>query len=202
MKNYSEIVVILDRSGSMETIRSDAIGGFNSFLEEQKKVPGDACLSLLTFNNQYKFVLEAVPLGMVKNLDRETYVPGGTTALLDAVGYTIDKVGARLAAMAEADRPNKVVVAILTDGLENSSTIFTRESIFDKITHQREVYKWDFIFLAANQDAIAVGTSYGIPKQETHSFVADADGTKAAYSVMSMSVTKARVGKSTWESGS
>lgn len=192
MKNYSEIVVVLDRSGSMQAILEDAIGGFNSFLESQKSVPGDANLTLVLFNDKYKFVLENVPLGMAKPLDKEIYVPHSTTALLDALGDTIDRAGAYLSGLPEDDRPNKVIFAILTDGLENASHRFTREQIFDKITHQREVYKWEFIFLAANQDAIQAGMSIGVPRMDTYSFASTPEGTQTAYKSMNMSVTRAR----------
>ena len=202
MKDYTEIVVIVDRSGSMEVIREDSIGGFNAFVEDQKKVPGAANLTLVLFNNKYKFVLDSVPLGMVKPLDKSTYVPMGTTALLDAMGHTIDSVGDRLFMMNEADRPSKVIVAILTDGLENASLDYSRERIFEMVSHQREVYKWEFFFLAANQDAIQSGTSYGIPAAATSNFVADAEGTRSAYGAMSSSVKSARTGGKKWQSPS
>ena len=191
-KDYSEIVVIVDRSGSMQAIREDAIGGFNTFLEEQKKVPGSANLTLVLFNHEYQLVHSAVPLDNVKALDSATYIPGGTTALLDAVGRTIDDIGKRLSETADADRPNKVIVAILTDGLENASKDYKRERISEMISHQRDKYKWEFFFLAANQDAIQSGTSIGVAVANTMSFAATPDGTKTAYRGMSNSVTRSR----------
>jgi len=194
-KDYSEIVVIVDRSGSMQPIREDAIGGFNTFLEEQKKVPGSANLTLVLFNDGYQLVHSAVPLGDAKSLDATTYIPGGTTALLDAIGKTIDDVGTRLAAMAESDRPNKVIVAILTDGLENASRKYTRDRIFDMIKLQTETYKWEFFFLAANQDAIATATSMGMAAGAATAYAPTSDGIGGAYKGMSSSVTYARTGK-------
>jgi len=194
-KDYSEIVVIVDRSGSMQAIREDAIGGFNTFLEEQKKVPGSANLTLVLFNHEYQLVHSAVPLDNVKALDSATYVPGGTTALLDAVGRTIDDIGKRLSETVDADRPNKVIVAILTDGLENASKDYTRERIFEMISHQRDKYKWEFFFLAANQDAIQSGTSIGVVAANTMSFAATPNGTKMAYRGMSNSVTRSRTSR-------
>ena len=194
-KDYSEIVVIVDRSGSMQSIREDAIGGFNTFLEEQKKVPGNANLTLVLFNDGYQLVHSAVLLGDAKSLDATTYVPGGTTALLDAIGKTIDDVGTRLVAMAESDRPNKVIVAILTDGLENASRKYTRDRIFDMIKLQTETYKWEFFFLAANQDAIATATSMGMAAGSAAAFAATPTGVNTAYRGMSSSVTRSRTGK-------
>ena len=191
-KDYSEIVVIVDRSGSMQAIREDAVGGFNTFLDEQKKVPGSANLTLVLFNHEYQLVHSAVPLDNVKALDSATYIPGGTTALLDAVGRTIDDIGKRLSETADADRPNKVIVAILTDGLENASKDYKRERISEMISHQRDKYKWEFFFLAANQDAIQSGTSIGVAVANTMSFAATPDGTKTAYRGMSNSVTRSR----------
>src|SRR3990167_10475278 len=189
-KDYSDIVVIVDRSGSMQAIREDAIGGFNTFLDEQKKVPGSANLTLVLFNHEYQLVHSAIPLDNVKALDSATYVPGGTTALLDAVGRTIDDIGKRLSEMAKTDRPNKVIVAILTDGLENASKDYKREKIFEMISCQRDKYQWEFFFLAANQDAIQAGTSIGVAAANIGNFVADSAGTRAAYGGMSSSVTR------------
>jgi len=194
-KDYSEIVVIVDRSGSMQSIREDAIGGFNTFLEEQKKVPGNANMTLVLFNDGYQLVHSAVPLGDAKSLDATAYVPTGTTALLDAIGKTIDDVGTRLVAMAESDRPNKVIVAILTDGLENASRKYTRDRIFDMIKLQTETYKWEFFFLAANQDAIATATSMGMAVGSATEYSATPTGVNTAYRGMSSSVTRARTCK-------
>lgn len=118
-QGLTEIVVILDRSGSMESIRDDAIGGFNAFMESQKAVAGEATSTLVQFNTTLETVHENVPLQDMPLLDSKTYVPGGGTALLDAVGLTVDRVGKRLAVTPEDKRPEKVMVAILTDGEEN-----------------------------------------------------------------------------------
>ena len=189
---YSEIVVIVDRSGSMQAIREDAIGGFNTFLEEQKKVPGNANLTLVLFNHEYQLVHSSTPLDKVPALDNKTYVPSGTTALLDAVGRTIDDIGRRMADMAESARPSKVIVAILTDGMENASKDYKRERIFEMISHQRDKYQWEFFFLAANQDAMQSGVSMGVATTNTMGYAATPDGTKTAYRGMSSSVTKSR----------
>ncbi len=192
MTDLTEIVCILDRSGSMESIRTDAIGGFNAFLAAQQQLPGDARLTLVLFDHEYDRVLDAVPLAEVKPLTEETYVPRGTTALLDAVGRTLDDVGARLAATPEAERPGKVLVCILTDGLENASRDYTRDRVKGMIEHQQQKYGWEFQFLAANQDAFAAAGSIGIAAADAAAFVADAAGTHAAFARVSERAARAR----------
>ncbi|MFW9872522.1 MAG: hypothetical protein ACFFG0_05415, partial [Candidatus Thorarchaeota archaeon] len=145
-----EIVCIIDRSGSMASIAKDAIGGFNTFLEEQKKVKGEATLTFIQFDTDYEIIHENKPLFDVPKLNESTFQPRGATALLDAVGKTIDSVGKRLSNMQENNRPEKVIVAILTDGEENSSKEYTLSKVREMITHQRDKYQWEFIFLAAN----------------------------------------------------
>lgn len=193
----AEIVCIIDRSGSMITIIDDAIGGFNAFLEEQKKIGGEATLTFVQFDNSYEVVHENKPLDEVPALDRDTYVPRHTTALLDAVGRTIDDVGKRLHNTPIENRPDKVIVAILTDGMENASNKYKRSQIFDMITHQREKYQWEFIFLAANQDAFAEGSKLGIDVNTTFTFAATGAGTRSAYNDLSKTVASARTNNKT-----
>jgi uncharacterized protein YegL len=188
-EQLSDIICIVDRSGSMAQITSDAIGGFNTFLQAQKEEPGEARLSLVLFDHEYLLVHDAVPIATVPPLTGETYVPRGTTALLDAIGRTIAAVGERLAATPEPERPGKVIVAILTDGLENASREYTHERISEMIRHQREEYAWEFVFLAANQDAIAAAVSLSINAKDAYSFDASADGIVAAYARMSEEVS-------------
>lgn len=180
----SEIVCIIDRSGSMHSIVDDAIGGFNAFLEDQKKVDGEATLTFVQFDNEYEVVHENKPLNDVPNLDLNTYVPRGSTALLDAIGRTIDTVGKRLSNTPEDKRPNKVIVSILTDGEENASREYTLSKIKEMITHQKEKYNWEFIFLAANQDAFSEGFKLGIDSKDTFAFAANSVGTRNAYKNM------------------
>ncbi len=191
-RESAEIICIIDRSGSMQSIRSDAIGCFNAFLDQQKKEPGSARLTLVMFNSVYDVVLKRVPLEEVLDLTEETYVPMGTTALLDAMGKTIDSVATRLMETPEDKRPERVIFAILTDGQENASTSYTRSQVFEKISRHREANGWEFTFLAANQDAIVVGRSLGIPAADSHSFGATPDGIKAAYQTLSSEVSRKR----------
>jgi len=191
MKDSTEIICVIDRSGSMETIKKEAIGGFNAFLEEQKKLPGDANLSVVLFDHEYSPQFSG-PLADAKPFDASTYQPRGTTALLDAVGRTIDDTGKRLAALAEQDRPNKVIMLILTDGQENASKDYQKARVKELIEQQRSKYNWEFVFLAANQDAFAEGGQLGIAS--CVNFTADAQGTQAAYANMTRGVTSYRLG--------
>src|ERR1700678_698168 len=145
--NFTSINVIIDASGSMQGLRNDTIGSFNTFLQEQKDVPGEAVFTLCTFNTTYHLVHDFVKLATVPNLDPKSYAPEGGTALLDAIGQTIDTVGAKLAAMPEEERASKVVVLIITDGEENMSRRYTPEQIKTMVKHQEDVYNWTFCFM-------------------------------------------------------
>ena len=180
-QNLIDITLVLDRSGSMEIVRDDTIGGTNSFIEQQKQGTTDVTFTLVQFDNQYEFVHKAAPMKTVPPLNRETYQPRGSTALLDAIGRAINETGARLAAMPENERPAKVLFIIQTDGQENSSKEFTHSQIASMITHQREKYSWEFIYLGANQDAIATGTSYGISAGKSLKYASNAIGSASAF---------------------
>ncbi len=193
--NLSEIICIIDRSGSMEAIRSDAIGGFNSFISEQKKEEGQANVTLVLFDDHYDVVAAAIPIEQVVPLNDSTFVPRGSTALFDAIGKTLDQVGARLASTPESERPGAVIVAILTDGQENSSRAYSREKISSMIKQQREVYSWQFVFLAANQDAVASAQSISIDAADAVAFAASAVGTQQAFSEMSARSSLARLAR-------
>jgi len=170
--NWTEIAFILDRSGSMQSIAETAVTGFNELLDQQKKEHEQTPvrMSLILFNTEYEVPFASVPAPELPRLDMKTYSPDGSTALLDAIGRTIDETGSRLAAMPESQRPGKVIIAILTDGEENSSRIFNWAQISEKIRHQREVYKWEFLFLGANQDAIATAARMNIDRHDSSTF--------------------------------
>jgi uncharacterized protein YegL len=198
-RSTTEIICIIDRSGSMASIRSDAIGGFNSFLDDQKAIPGPAALTLVQFDNTYEVIYDQQPINEVAPLDSRTFVPRGTTALLDAIGRTIDDVGHRLSKTPKKKRPSHVIVGIMTDGFENASTDYTREQVFRMITHQKTTYKWDFIFMAANQDAIQEGGRLGISSRDTHHFRSNSVGMRQAYNDLSCSVRAKRLNSSALE---
>jgi uncharacterized protein YegL len=191
-ENFTSINVVIDRSGSMSELSADTIGGFNQFLQEQKDLPGEAVLTLCTFSTDYTIVHDCVKLADVPKLTKRTYVARGGTALLDALGTTIDEVGKKLAAMPEEDRPSKVLFLVITDGEENSSEIFTRDQIKEKVEHQKNVYKWDFVFMGANLDSIAEGGSIGIAQNCTMNYSATPAGTRGLYLDISKSVTRYR----------
>lgn len=157
--NYTHIAVLLDRSGSMQTIKSDTEGGFDAFIAEQRKNPGRCDVTLAQFDNTYEEVYVATPLAAVPPLDLQ---PRGGTALLDGIGRLINTTGARLAGLAEDDRPGAVIVVIMTDGMENSSREFDLTSVNKMITDQTDSYDWTFVYLGANQDAISVAGGLGV----------------------------------------
>lgn len=167
-ENLTYVVVLLDRSGSMGVVRDSTIEGINTFIEGQKKAPGEARMTLIQFDNDYEVNYLDKPINEVLPLNHETYCPRGMTALIDAMGRTIDELGARLSNTPEGMRPSKVVVVVQTDGAENASRIYSRAQVSDMIKHQREKYSWEFIFLGANQDAIATASSYSIANAITY----------------------------------
>lgn len=180
-KDLTEIVICLDRSGSMGPIRKDAIGGVNTFIEEQQKVKGDANFSLILFSSPEDYIKrdDRVDLKGIKFLTFDEYVPSGNTALYDAVGRTINDIGVSLNNTPEDQRPDKVIFVIMTDGEENSSQVFSSETLAGMISLQEQTYNWAFIYLGANQDAMleakkmGVGTSANYSVQNTgDSFIA------------------------------
>jgi uncharacterized protein YegL len=191
--NATLINIILDRSGSMKSIASDTIGGFNQFIEDQKKVTSDETLvSLYQFDNEYTPVFENRPLAAIEALTAATFVPRGNTALLDAIGKTIVSTGEFLAKMPEDQRPSLVIMVIITDGQENCSTEYTRAQIFEMTQHQTEVYKWQFVFLGANQNAIAEGQKIGMRAVNSMSYAANSVGIGATYGAVSSNLAKSR----------
>lgn len=193
MNNYDEIICILDRSGSMTIRRDDTIGGFNRFIEDQRKIGIDARVTLVTFADERTIVYNGREIFNVRPLDHFTYAPGGGTALLDAVGYTIDRVGDRLSNTPESERPKKVIVAILTDGEENASHEYTLNQVGRMIEHQRNKYKWEFFFLGANQDVWKIAQQMNIPR--ANAFMYDshsAQGIAKGFSTYTASVAQAR----------
>jgi hypothetical protein len=192
--DYTHIAMVLDRSGSMASIASDTIGGVNTFLEAQRKAPGECTATLVQFDDVIETVIDGKRVAEVKPLDKETYVPRNSTALYDAVGRTIVSTGDYLMRKAESDRPGKVIFAIITDGYENASREYNRAKVFDMIKHQREVYKWEFVFIGANQDALAEGESIGIARSHSINYAANPRGTQVAYASMAANTVSMRCG--------
>ncbi len=178
--NYTEIAVVLDRSGSMQGCREAAMNGFNLFLHEQQKFEGLIKLTLVLFDDEYLVPIKGLPVAEIVPLNEESYVPRGSTALLDAIGRTVDEMGARFSALPKPDRPSRVVVAILTDGLENSSQQYKWRDVARLIKQQTEQYRWTFLFLGANQDAIATAAQMNIASANAATYVADTAGLHAS----------------------
>lgn len=193
MKNkYTEIAFVLDRSGSMGSCQEAAIAGFNRFLSEQQIAPGLAKLTLVLFDDEYLVPVQSLPVPEVLPLHSDSYVPRGSTALLDAIAITIDDLGARLGALHESDRPSQVIVAILTDGEENASQKFSWKEVAARIKHQTTVYHWTFLFLGANQDAIATAAQLNITAANASAYVGDAAGSRASHRAFSRKVKAMR----------
>jgi hypothetical protein len=157
--HLTEIAYILDRSGSMQSMQEPAVAAFNLFIRSQLDVPGDARLTLVQFDDAYEVPFAAMPIQEVPQLTAATYTPRGSTALLDAIGRTITETNRRISALPEGDKPGKVILAIFTDGEENASQEYTIKHIGDLIRLYRDQKGWDFIFLAANQDAMATAAT-------------------------------------------
>jgi len=189
MKDATDIAVVLDRSGSMQNIQHDTEGGFNTFVKEQKEQPGEAKLSLYQFDDKYEVVYENMDLNNVPAL---SLIPRGYTALLDAVGKTIQSRGEYYASLAEEDRPERIVFVIITDGEENHSTEYTLDAVKSLITLQKETYKWQFVFLGADINSVAVGSSMGISKGSTMDFAKSPVGVANTYSNLSKNISSYR----------
>lgn len=155
----TEIAYILDRSGSMQPMQEPAVAAFNDFIKAQLDVPGDARLTLVQFDDAYEVPVAAKLIQDVPQLTAATYTPRGSTALLDAIGRTVKETDRRISALPEGEKPGKVILAIFTDGMENASQEYTAKHISDLIRLYRDQKGWEFIFLAANQDAIATASS-------------------------------------------
>ncbi len=180
-QNYTDITILLDRSGSMATISEATIKGVNGFIASQKEIPGEGCWSLIQFDDQYEEHWIEVEQAEVRELTRETFIPRGSTALLDAICTAIDDKGRRLAERPESERPSKVLFVIMTDGRENSSTEFGMSDANQRITRQREEYSWEFIFMGADQDTIATAAAMGVKTGMTFRYCASAIGTQQAW---------------------
>ncbi len=186
----TEIIVITDRSGSMASIAKDVIGGYNTFLRDQKKQPGEARLTYTQFDDKYEVVLAGKPISEAPELDANTFTPRGGTALFDAIGRTLNEQGQRIAQDKWADL---VVVCVITDGGENSSKEYGQAKV-KEMTKHAEANGWKFVFLAANQDAFAAAQSFGSSALYAGNFAANAAGTRAAYTATSATVGSLRRG--------
>lgn len=173
-KNLTEMIFVVDRSGSMHYMSEEASQGINKLIEEQTKEDGECRVTLVQFDTAYEFVENGTDIKSVKPYN---LIAGGMTALNDAVGRTIDEVGLRLSKTEEKDRPGLVLFCIVTDGIENASREYSAEQVYEKITHQQKVYNWQFTYLGANQDSFKAAKNMGINTIGTSNY----SNIKAAY---------------------
>ena len=191
-KNYTEIVFILDRSGSMSGLEKDTIGGFNSLIEKQKKAEGDAVVSTVLFDHDSTVIHDRTDIRQVPPLTDKEYFARGNTALLDAVGSAVHHIrNVHKYARAE-DRPRKTLFVITTDGMENASRFYTYEKVKQMIEKQKSEYGWEFMFLAANIDAAETAGRFGIDSDMAVDYRNDAQGTELNYRVLSDTIKAVR----------
>jgi len=172
----TELVFILDRSGSMGGLENDTIGGFNSMLEKQRKIEGECRITTVLFDNVCELLHDRIDIAAIAPITENEYYVRGSTALVDAIGFTIDKIVKAQRHTAENHRAEKVMCVIITDGYENASHKYSLEHVRDKITHETEKYGWEFIFLGANIDAIETAGHYGIRSSHAADYSCDSDG--------------------------
>lgn len=194
-KNLTEIVFILDRSGSMAGLEDDTIGGFNAMIEKQKNEEGDACVSTILFDNYVEVIHDRVDIRKVRPMTRRDYYVRGCTALLDAVGRTIRHIGNVHKYAREEDRPEKTLFVITTDGMENASREYSYERVRRMIEHEKEKYGWEFIFLGANIDAVREAARFGITEDRAVNYHADSVGTAVIYEAVSEAVCNVRASR-------
>lgn len=195
MKNLTEIVFILDRSGSMAGLEDDTIGGFNAMIEKQKNEEGDAFVSTILFDNYIEVIHDRVDIRKVRPMTRRDYYVRGCTALLDAVGRTIRHIGNVHKYAREEDRPEKTLFVITTDGMENASREYSYERVRRMIEHEKEKYGWEFIFLGANIDAAREAARFGITEDRAVNYHADSVGTAVIYEAVSEAVCNVRASR-------
>jgi uncharacterized protein YegL len=193
-KDYTHISMILDKSGSMQPLIKDTIGGFNSFLNDQKKLKGTATMTVVQFDDVYSVLHKFNAIQDIPELDGLSYVPRGTTALRDAIGWTIQETGKHLDSLSEENKPEKVVVVVITDGLENASRVFSASDINQMIKHQQEKYGWQFTFIGSNQDDITSAGELGIAAAAALDYSPTPQGVEMSYDILSRSVGNLRAG--------
>ncbi len=194
-KGLTELVFVLDRSGSMSGLESDTIGGFNAMLEKQKALKGDCVVTSVLFDDRYELLHDRIRLAGVMPLTNETYYVRGNTALLDAIGRTIDKIGGVQQHTAPDEQAEKVLFVIITDGMENSSREYRYERIREMIERQKERFGWEFLFLGANIDAISVASRFGIAPDRAVTYCPDGEGTRLNYEAVCCAAECVREGR-------
>ncbi|WP_042454112.1 vWA domain-containing protein [Neobacillus dielmonensis] len=203
-RDLTELVFILDKSGSMSGLEADTIGGFNSMLKKQQSAEGESVVTTALFDHGYELLHDRIDVKGILPITEKDYQVGGTTALLDAIGFTIQKIVNVQKHTNEELRADKVLFVITTDGMENASREFTAEKIRKMVQHQREQYGWEFLFLGANIDAISTAAKFGIDEDFAVDYHADEAGTQLNYQVVSEAVSHLRSGQKidrSWKEG-
>ena len=193
-KGLTELVFILDESGSMSGMEADTIGGFNSMIDKQRREEGEAFVSTVAFANDSRVIHDRAPLDAVAPLTVRDYTPGGCTALLDALGGAIHHIGNVHKYAREEDVPEHTVFVITTDGMENASHRYSKAEVKAMVERQKEKYGWEFLFLGANMDAISAAEGIGIRRDRAVKYVSDARGTELNYRTVSDTVCRMRMG--------
>lgn len=201
-KNLTEVVFILDRSGSMSGLESDTIGGFNSLIKKQKNEDGDVLISTILFDNTSVVIHDRINIENVKQMTDSDYVTRGCTALMDAIGSTITHIGNIHKYAREEDVPEHTLFIITTDGMENASRTYDSHQVKQMIERQKEKYGWEFLFLGANIDAVSTARNFGIDYRYAVNYLADSNGTNLNYEVLNEAIHSVRHNKSlnvTWK---
>lgn len=191
-KNLTELVFILDRSGSMAGLEDDTIGGFNAMIGKQKREPGEAVVSTVLFDNESAVIHDRVDIQKIEPMTRKEYYVRGCTALLDAVGGAIHHIGNVHKYAREEDRPEKTLFVITTDGMENASRAYSYDRLKAMIERQKEKYGWEFLFLGANIDAAAEAARFGIGADRAANYHADSVGTEVIYETVGEAICQVR----------
>lgn len=191
-KNLTEIVFILDRSGSMSGLEADTIGGFNSMIEKQKNAEGEALISTVLFDNTSEVIHDRVSVQSIKPMTRDDYTVRGCTALLDAIGGAIHHIGNVHKYARAEDVPEHTLFVITTDGMENASHRYSSEKVKTMIERQKEKYGWEFLFLGANIDAVETARHFGISEDRAVNYHSDSEGTQLNYEVLSEAICSVR----------
>ena len=193
--NLTELVFILDKSGSMSGLESDTIGGYNALLKKQKEEPGEAIVTTVLFDDNVELLHDRINVKGIRPITEKEYFVGGCTALLDAIGKTINKIGNVQRNTNEQQRADKVMFVITTDGMENASNEYNYEKIKKMVGWQKEEYGWEFIFVGANIDAIATAAKFGISSDRAANYNADGEGTRLNYEAVSRVVSELRASR-------